>query len=508
MGKTFTIWLLAVALTPSALWAQENEDANPKTQTEEDQKLAPEQDLKAAFQEELAAQERRFNKQLDLQKNEIEQLKLHLGNNADAAEDEFIAEEETDAFDKYFRIFGFFDVSLYKWFWEKDEAYNLWVHDDLTFLVSNLNIYFNSQISRSLSAVSEIKFSFLPFGQEYGFEAEYNGADTGQKYSAVGGKEGHFYRDPLSSQEYYTGGIYIERVYLDYAPLDWLKIKAGRFLSPYGIWNIEHGSPIVTMVRVPYMQIRAMVPLAQTGLEIYGRFFPTYELFLDYALTVSNGRERFSFQDLDDKKAFGARLHLSYEGDKATVSFGGYLYYGNYTKIRKQVLIDTENKKLGVKQIDEGVRNELVIATDLLVKFWGIKLQSEFIYRRDEVEVPRPLLYEDQVLLAGDLTGELTGDYIYFDPSNTGYDVYTLLAYTLPLQRWLGQFLITPYVYWERSRYMDTKPILNLTQYVGGINLQPHPNVVLKLEASYLRAEDDRQGKPFKNLAAQVAVSF
>lgn len=509
MGKVFTIWLLALFLLPSGLRAaEENEEAKEKA--EDEGEAAPEQDFRTLLKQELAAQELRFNEQLELQKKEIEQLRLELEEQS-FADEEFSLEEEFDDKKRFFRIFGFFDVTFKRYFFNDDDSANLWVQKDSSFIISNLNLYFQSQISRSLSVVSEIKFSFLPFGQEYSFEAEINGADAGTKYEVVGapGKEGHFYRDQVSTQQYNTGGIYIERVYLDYTPLDWLKIKAGRFLSPYGIWNIEHGSPVVTMVRVPYMQIRTMMPLAQTGLQIYGRFYPTYELFLDYALTISNGRERFSFHDMDDKKAFGARLHMSYEGDKVMVSGGGYLYYGNYTKLRKRVLVDTESKNFTVKQIDEGVRNELVLATDLMLKFYGVKLQGEFIWRRDEVVVPRPLTYEDQLLLAGDLTGEMTGDYIYFDPSNTGTDYYILLSYTLPLQRYIGQFLITPYVFYEDSNFMDSKPFLNMKMIVGGINLQPHPNVVLKLESSYMYSEDKRQcNGGCKNIAVQLAVSF
>jgi hypothetical protein len=279
-------------------------------------------------------------------------------------------------------------------------------------------------------------------------------------------------------------------------------------LTPYGIWNIEHGTPIVTMVRVPYMQSRDMMPLNQTGLQVFGRFYPTYEFFIDYALTVSNGRERFSFHDLDDKKAFGARLHLAYEGNKATISGGGYLYYGNYTKLKKRAVIDTDQNSLRVERVEEGVRNELVVSGDFSAEFSGIRLQGEVIWRQDHVEVSRPLTYEDQLLLANDLTGEMTGKYIYFDPSNTGYDFYILLAYTLPLQKWLGQFLVKPYFCYELSRFMDTKPILNLAMYVFGINLQPHPNIVVKLEGSHLRAETDDYGDPFWNVAGQLAVSF
>lgn len=251
-----------------------------------------------------------------------------------------------------------------------------------------------------------------------------------------------------------------------------------------------------------------MVPMAQTGVQIYGRFYPTYELYLDYAFTVSNGRERFSPYDLDDKKAFGGRLHLSYEGNKAKVSGGSYLYYGNYTKIRKRAIIDSLEKSLQIKQINEGVRDEFIIASDLLIEFAGLKLQTEYIYRWDSVEVARPLTYEDQLLNAGDLTGEITGDYIYFDPSNTGYGVYVLVAYTLPLHRWLGEFLITPFVFYERSKYMDSKPHLSLNQVIAGLNLRPHPNVVLKLEFGYNKFDTSRYGKPIKDMTAQLAVSF
>ena len=154
MGKVFTIWLLAAALIPAALGAEENNEAEEEGEEEAEApgvgETFTEQDIRALLKEELAAQALKFNQQLDLQKKEIEQLRFALEGGDAFGQDDFNAEEfslegEFDDKERFFRIFGFFDVTLKRYFIKDNDSANLFVQKDLSFIVSNLNLYFQSQ---------------------------------------------------------------------------------------------------------------------------------------------------------------------------------------------------------------------------------------------------------------------------------------------------------------------------------------------------------------------------
>jgi hypothetical protein len=284
-----------------------------------------------------------------------------------------------------------------------------------------------SQLSDGFSFLSEIKFTFQPLGSETALEvpgvSDYERVDT-------------TVRDPHTDEQYRLGGVVIERVHVTWQPSDSFGILAGRYLTPYGIWNVDHGTPVLITVRYPTIQMLALVPKAQTGLKLFGRFFPADTLFVDYAFTISNGRGPIDeIQDLDANKGLGLKLKLSYEHDELTVSVGGYGYWGDYTDIKRSI---TSVDPFSVAISQTVSYNELLASADFLLELFGVRLQAEYVGVRNRYSV-RPLRSE---YYPG-------GGY---QPDHFAWCVYGLLGYTLPLQRWLGEMTLMPYF---MSEYAD-----------------------------------------------------
>jgi hypothetical protein len=312
------------------------------------------------------------------------------------------------------------------------------------------------------------------------------------------------------------GGVALERVHLTYSPRDWFNILAGRYLTPYGIWNIDHGSPVLLPVRPPYMQARGMVPRAQTGLQAFGRFFPLPTLFVDYAVTLSNGRGPMEqLFDLDENKGVGLRLRLSYQKKQVKIAVGGYGYYGTYTDTKKALVIalnpdytlnnDEEFPVTGRTTITEAYR-EIIGSADFLLEVHGVRLQGEYVHRFVDYTKPARLGLETILLNQGN--SDVGLDQALYAADFQGDGVYGLLAWELPLSRWLGPVLLTPYFMYEYGEPQDNFTGFSQQFFQVGLNVKPSAFVTLKLEYAYLLPNEAAPVNFMQYINAQLAVSF
>jgi hypothetical protein len=300
--------------------------------------------------------------------------------------------------------------------------------------------------------------------------------------------------------------VKIERVHLTWQPRDWFGIIAGRFLTPYGIWNVEHGSPVIIAVRPPYSQVAHFLPLAQTGLQAFGRANVTGHLDIGYALTFSNGRGPMDeVHDLDSNKAGGLRLQILYDSPQVKFTLGGYGYLGAYTDTMRR--IESVSPFDGVERTTERYR-ETVGSIDAMLEVKGLRLQSELVRRLVRYEV-RPLQ------TFADREASING----YPADYVATSAYLLVAYTLPLRRFIGDRPVTPYLMGEYINLNDTLDSNLGINVEIGINFKPVPYVALKLETYsvyfpiwHQDAVDAGTRKDalehFWGLTAQMAVSF
>lgn len=499
------IWLL-----PTASVAQEPIDTQPeKAEAASEPTVAEVADTSPQNTEPSDAR-------IDALTKRIEQLEAR-----DAENRQQIAELQAQSYQELdedygteegFTLSGFFDFELRKWMYDEGALAGMFLPDNPFFTIARFNLYMKSVLTESLSVLGELRFSFLPQGTIDTYEYEGMPAEGipsqgifGNRFTRVDTRV----QDPTTTLLFPQGGLTIERIHLTYSPADWFNILVGRYLTPFGIWNIDHGSPVVISSGLPYLMIRELVPPAQTGLQLYGRLFPWDMVYFDYALTASNGRGPLeSYIDLDDNKGVGLRLKLSYQGDDFTIAGGGYGYTGKTSDSKDIIHIiglssqASEDRPILSETIPNDVCDEHILSSDILIEAFGLRLQAEYAYRYQDFSVNRPMESEYAILQTASPLDEL------FHPSEIGHDFYVLLAYTLPLHRWLHPVLITPYAMFEYGHTTDIFLWANANRYLAGVNIKPSPFVTLKLEGLISVMGSDIVGKEINSINAQVAVSF
>lgn len=102
----------------------------------------------------------------------------------------------------------------------------------------------------------------------------------------------------------------LERLYVDYALTDRLAVRAGKFLTPVGRWNLIHATPLVWTSSRPLVTTRVF-PTNMTGLMVSGTVAGIGN-GVDYSIYASKGGELRPNPDLDPfSEAIGGHLTFS-----------------------------------------------------------------------------------------------------------------------------------------------------------------------------------------------------
>jgi hypothetical protein len=121
------------------------------------------------------------------------------------------------------------------------------------------------------------------------------------------------WENSLSSRPAYTGDqdryLALERFYVDYAVNEVTTLRAGKFLTPIGRWNLIHASPLVWTTSRPLVTTQAF-PTNVTGLMISGTVQWAGSA-IDYSVYGSDGDEVRPNPALDTfHEAVGLRVVL------------------------------------------------------------------------------------------------------------------------------------------------------------------------------------------------------
>src|SRR5689334_20935581 len=169
-------------------------------------------------------------------------------------DDELMAELDAElmadnaASEPRLNLYGFADLTFYKYFLHEDNGFRSLLYTESAFAVGNLNLYLASNLGSGWSSMAEVRFSYLPNGSRKIVNGDIERTETNAvDYSNLG-------------VDRRTGSVLIERVYLQYMPTSYLTLRAGQWLTPYGIWNVDHGSPTIIPVVRPFTISFALMP--------------------------------------------------------------------------------------------------------------------------------------------------------------------------------------------------------------------------------------------------------
>ncbi len=240
-----------------------------------------------------------------------------------------------------------------------------------SFAIGNLNLYIGSELGHGWRWLSEVRFMYLPQGS-VPYETALTPEPGPRTDTTV-----EDYAEIQSSVRW--GGLSIERAYFEHTFLSWFTARAGQFLTPYGIWNVDHGSPVVVGVRRAYIIGQALFPARQTGLELYGGGL-VGPVELGYHVTVSNGRGPLdAYADLDRNKAVGGRVYVRHHSATVgTVTVGASGYRGRYTDAVPQGSFSSDGSLRLSEEVTEQYE-ELALAADLKWEREGLLVHSEAV---------------------------------------------------------------------------------------------------------------------------------
>lgn len=376
------------------------------------------------------------------------------------------------------KIYGFGDVGYRHMLVPKSSPWLVYLNRHPSIFVGHLNFYFDSQLSERWRALAEVRFTYLPQGGWQTTDGVVHHNDT----------RSADYMD--FTRDHPVGGLMIERAFIEYSAASWLTLQAGQFLTPYGIWNVDHGSPVIIGVTPPYMVGARLLPDSQVGLLGFGRISLVDDLELSYALGVSNGRtDLIAYEDLDDNKALTARLALTYRGS-GELTLGSTLYAGTTTDNTRAIYFEGSSPK-SREDINYEVK-ERSLAADLRYINGPLHFQAEGVLNDRK--------FTDR--------GRPTQD-VGLAPDRRNIGGYALVGYRTPL------FGIMPYVKAESSPDPALQNLgvdQNVLLFTGGLNYRPVPRVVFKGEYTYGFFPDHKPGtfgdNPVAGIDLQIAWAF
>lgn len=359
-----------------------------------------------------------------------------------------------------FNISGFADMQWsYRSYKDENSILSGLFNKNNEFMLNNVNLYFNFNVNKDLLFFTEIRFLFTPSGMTV-------------PSSAPGTFE--YVANETRDQSEYTfqyGSIFIERAYMEWKRFSFLRVRAGRYLTPYGIWSQDHGSPILTSVRLPALVSPPTVDLRiqpnMVGLEFLGTW--DFSLFmLDYAAYIGNNdTEQNGFGDYGgEMKSFGGFVNLNFPlGDTVNFEFGGSVYSGRH--VRSISITSTGEHTY------RAFNDNIFALTHVKLSIASLPLKGELIFQGE-------FMYQWVEVDTNKVTPAALPPGFTLVPKWEHWDTYGQVEYSM-------YNLITPYYRYNYTNInKNAHPLVkSLHAHTVGINVKPYTALVLKFEYNF-----------------------
>ena len=429
---------------------------------------------------------------------------------------------EEPGFVRTLSFWGFSDLNFGGIDYDNDHAlYKVLTPSKLTFFSDGINLYAKSDMTRQLTALVETRITYGPNGYTSAWPATayvgsspvFSGYDNTQgNLVTAASKVNTTVQDPYTQLPYRLNGVQIERAYLEWRPTDWLGVRVGQFLTPFGIWNEDHGAPVLIGVDNPQFMNFGIVPIWQLGVEAFGSVALSDDLRMDYAVTVANSRgPEDNYKDLGNMKALGARLKFVFNPEPFLIRVGGYAYYSEYRDVQENIFtqltaagtIDPSySPAFGDAETVTESYDETILTADAEVRIGKLRLLGEFA--RQTVMYTQPFLSGTEDKLLTGVPSTVTT----YDPNHYGLGGYAMIAYEIPFSTKLLDFSVTPYAGYDYVVPTTSDPVRNNTQWRAGLNVKPSPYVTVKAEVARVVPDSSLVASDAWAGISQVAFSF
>ncbi|MGL1904166.1 MAG: hypothetical protein OCC49_18675 [Fibrobacterales bacterium] len=388
--------------------------------------------------------------------------------------------------DQKFNVYGFMDINFSKNLTMADNTMlrgGSYGEQEPEISIGNLNVYLDFNPNRNSRILVELALLKSLADKSPVFDTKIDDATTNPLPVELQAQlNGMFEKE--AEDEIAYGGISVYRAWTDYMVNDLVNIRAGKFVTPAGIWNVDHGTPVLPTISQPSQtSFLPLFPETQVGAMLYGLHFLgdydlAYNVYLSKGRFDEGGNPRLQDRNNPEKLSdLGYGGHASISGENlAEFTFGTSVYTGavrNMNTVVKikgvvpgpNVVTDIANgENTYYTDVETQSLRELVVGADVKLHWKGVTVQAELNRRQ--------------------LTDDETDEEIVF----LGW--YGMVSYKKSLS---GDMYVTPYFFYEDLNWdaggiaqypTNVLPISAFFTTTAGVKLGLLSNLSLKLEYS------------------------
>lgn len=422
-----------------------------------------------------------------------------------------------------FRFFGFADMSFHKYFFKENaviQAKNEF-SNKFEYSFDHLNLYSDFSPNNKLRMLFEIGYEHIPNYLQY----------SRGRILSVSGQPDDTLIPAIPSPSDQNGGkelFNIERAILQLKLNQYARLSFGKFVTPAGIWNVDHGSPVILTSRQPtQFSIVEIYPKAQTGIMEEGNLF-LGDVDLSYCVYASTGRNEIHIENPKDVAVGGqliCNLPFLDEFRIGATAYTGILKesieYMHITidkdaidKTSAQALTELQAGLISMEDVPSRIQQ---LISEEAQKPENFKFVTANLSKsREEIFGVDLRLYKNRIGLQSELNFKKTRNQLAGKDGPDYVGVYGLLFVDAIKKL---NFQLTPYFLYERVNIKNSpSEVLSMSSgynlIMSGINARFFTNFGIKLEFDYLDIitdgilSDYQKNSDSPGLAGQFYISF